>query len=106
MPSDPVPSDAVPSDAAPDRILSSRRVVTPAGEVAASVVVREGRIVEVGGYDPAAGEDFGDDFGDLVLLPGLVDPHVHLNEPGRTEWEGFATGTAAAAAGGVTTLVD
>ncbi|MEM6654784.1 MAG: allantoinase AllB [Planctomycetota bacterium] len=101
-----MPRDAVPSDAAPDRILSSRRVVTPAGEVAASIAVREGRIVEVGGYDPAAGEDFGDDFGDLVLLPGLVDPHVHLNEPGRTEWEGFATGTAAAAAGGVTTLVD
>ena len=46
------------------------------------------------------------DFGDLVLLPGLVDSHVHINEPGRTEWEGFKTATQAAAAGGVTTLVD
>lgn len=44
--------------------------------------------------------------GDEVLLPGLVDSHVHLDEPGRTEWEGFATGTAAAAAGGITTLFD
>jgi allantoinase len=47
-----------------------------------------------------------DDVGDLVLMPGLVDTHVHVNEPGRTEWEGFATATRAAAAGGVTTLVD
>ena len=46
------------------------------------------------------------DFGDYVLLPGLVDSHVHINEPGRTEWEGFSTATRAAAAGGVTTLVD
>lgn len=46
------------------------------------------------------------DFGDLVLMPGLVDSHVHINEPGRTEWEGFATATKAAAAGGFTTIVD
>ena len=46
------------------------------------------------------------DFGDDLLLPGLIDPHVHINEPGRTEWEGFATATQAAAAGGVTTLID
>ncbi|KAL8287081.1 hypothetical protein RQP46_004087 [Phenoliferia psychrophenolica] len=46
------------------------------------------------------------DLGELWLLPGLVDCHVHLNEPGRTEWEGFATGTAAAASGGVTTVID
>jgi allantoinase len=46
------------------------------------------------------------DFGGLALLPGLVDTHVHINEPGRTEWEGFATATRAAAAGGYTTVVD
>lgn len=46
------------------------------------------------------------DYGDLVISPGLVDVHVHLNEPGRAEWEGFDTGTRAAAAGGITTLVD
>ncbi|KAK9380530.1 uncharacterized protein V2V93DRAFT_370938 [Kockiozyma suomiensis] len=46
------------------------------------------------------------DFSSKVILPGLVDAHVHLNEPGRTEWEGFATGTRAAASGGVTTVVD
>ena len=44
--------------------------------------------------------------GDEVLLPGLVDTHVHVNEPGRTDWEGFATATLAAAAGGITTIVD
>ena len=92
----------MPSESETDRVLSSRRVVTPAGEVATSVRVRDGRIVELADYDPGVGGDLGD----LVLLPGLVDPHVHLNEPGRTEWEGFETGTAAAAAGGVTTLVD
>ena len=47
-----------------------------------------------------------EDVGDRVVLPGLVDTHVHINEPGRTEWEGFATATRAAAAGGITTLVD
>jgi allantoinase len=76
--------------------------VTPTGEHPATVRARDGVIVEVGPYDPAAGVDCGA----AALLPGVVDTHVHLNEPGRTEWEGFSTGTAAAAAGGVTTLVD
>ncbi|WP_432092919.1 allantoinase AllB [Streptomyces sp. bgisy100] len=88
-------------------VLRSRRVITPDGTRAAAVTVADGRIAAVLPYDtaPPAGarvEDFGDD----VLLPGLVDTHVHVNDPGRTEWEGFASATRAAAAGGVTTLVD
>ncbi|MER5784942.1 allantoinase AllB [Streptomyces mobaraensis] len=88
-------------------VLRSRRVVTPDGTRPASVVVEDGRITAVTGHAAPPGpgvpvEDLGDD----VLLPGLVDTHVHVNDPGRTEWEGFATATRAAAAGGVTTLVD
>jgi allantoinase len=66
------------------------------------VCIHNGRIAAVAPYDAVPGEDLGD----LALLPGLVDTHVHVNEPGRTEWEGFATATRAAAAGGVTTIVD
>ncbi len=88
-------------------VLRSTRVITPEGTRAASVTVKDGRIAAVLPHDaePSAGarvEDFGDD----VLLPGLVDTHVHVNDPGRTEWEGFWTATRAAAAGGITTLVD
>ena len=84
----------------------STRVVTAEGIRPATIVVENGRIVAVAGV---ANVDRGmdvTDFGDDVLLPGLVDTHVHLNEPGRTEWEGFATGSRAAAAGGITTIVD
>lgn len=88
-------------------MLRSTRVITPEGTRAATVAVAAGRITAVLAYDaevpPGARlEDFGDD----VLLPGLVDTHVHVNDPGRTEWEGFWTATRAAAAGGITTLVD
>ena len=88
-----------------DFVIRARRVLTPAGETAAAVVVRDGVIAAVEPYDAARREavDLADD---EVLLPGLVDTHVHVNEPGRTEWEGFATATRAAAAGGVTTLLD
>jgi allantoinase len=85
-----------------DLVLRSRRVITPEGERPAAVCVQDGRIAAVLDYHAAAGEDLGE----LALLPGLVDTHVHVNEPGRTEWEGFATATRAAAAGGVTTIVD
>jgi allantoinase len=99
----------------PELVLRSRRVVLPDGERAATVAVRDGRIVAVEPYeavpdDQMAGGAFATrlllDLGDVALLPGLVDTHVHVNEPGRTEWEGFATATRAAAAGGVTTIVD
>ncbi len=69
-------------------------------------MVEEGRIASVRGWSAVPGDARLHDFGDAVLLPGLVDSHVHINEPGRTEWEGFWTATRAAAAGGVTTLVD
>ncbi|MCW2632352.1 MAG: allB [Pseudonocardia sp.] len=75
--------------------------------VAASVVVRDGTIVSVGSVDDhPGGARVVDMTDDEVLIPGLVDTHVHVNEPGRTEWEGFASATRAAAAGGVTTIVD
>ncbi|MFI2372139.1 allantoinase AllB [Streptomyces sp. NPDC018833] len=90
-----------------DLVLRSTRVVTPEGTRAATVAVAGGKIAAVGPYDAevpsgARLEDFGDD----VLLPGLVDTHVHVNDPGRTAWEGFWTATRAAAAGGITTLLD
>jgi allantoinase len=84
----------------------SERVVTPGGIRAAAVLEEEGKIRAVRdraeiplGYTVR-------DFGALAILPGLVDSHVHVNEPGRTEWEGFWTATRAAAAGGYTTLID
>jgi allantoinase len=83
-------------------ILKSWRVLLPDGEVPASVHVHDGRIAQIGPYETDGAEDLGD----LVLLPGLVDTHVHVNEPGRTAWEGFASATRAAAAGGVTTILD
>jgi allantoinase len=84
----------------------SRRVVTPQGIRAAAVLVENGRIVDVTPAGPLSAEIPLKDFGDLAILPGLVDSHVHINEPGRTEWEGFRTATRAAAAGGYTLLVD
>src|SRR5438132_1005693 len=83
-------------------ILRSRRVVTPSGVRAATIHVRGEKIERVGDFEEPADVDYGD----LVIMPGLVDSHVHVNEPGRTEWEGFHSGTRAAAAGGVTTIVD
>ncbi|WFB06826.1 allantoinase AllB [Streptomyces sp. LX-29] len=88
-------------------VLRSTRVVTPEGTRAASVAVAAGRIAAVlpHGAEPPAGTPLVE-LGDDVLLPGLVDTHVHINDPGRAEWEGFRSATRAAAAGGVTTLVD
>jgi len=93
--------------AAVDLLVRARRVIVPEGERPASVLVADGRVVDVGGYGTGAGAGEVVEVGaDAVVLPGLVDTHVHVNEPGRTEWEGFATATRAAAAGGVTTIVD
>src|SRR3954466_12670379 len=90
----------------PDLILQGRRVVTPDGVRPATVHVRRGRIERVSSAEEISAGPAVIDCGDSVLMPGIVDTHVHVNEPGRTEWEGFETATRAAAAGGVTTLVD
>ena len=82
------------------------RVVTPEGTRSGAVLVEHGVIARVCGIDELPADIEVLDFGDRTLIPGLVDSHVHINEPGRTEWEGFATATHAAAAGGYTLLVD
>ena len=89
-------------------VLRSRRVITPEGMVAADVVVEGERIVcgRAGSGARSSRAAGVEDLGDLVLMPGLIDVHVHVNEPGRTEWEGFEHATRAAAAGGVTMLAD
>jgi allantoinase len=86
--------------------LRSGRVVTPHGELDAAVVI-DGELITA--VKPASELDSAipvEDLGNVALLPGLIDAHTHINEPGRTEWEGFATATRAAAAGGFTTVVD
>jgi allantoinase len=88
-------------------VLRAPRVVTAVGEVGRRVGIADGRIVAIEPLDSDLTAPEMVDLGsDEVLLPGLVDTHVHANEPGRTEWEGFATATRAAAAGGVTTILD
>jgi allantoinase len=95
-----------------DLVVKARQAVVNGALRPAAVAVRDGRIVAV--TDPGASEETFDKnaaevielAADEVLLPGLVDTHVHVNEPGRTEWEGFTSATRAAAAGGVTTIVD
>jgi allantoinase len=90
-----------------DTVFRARRLVTAAGEASGCVGVADGRIAAVtpleAGLEGRRVVELGDD---VVLLPGLVDAHVHVNEPGRTEWEGFASATRAAAGGGVTTIID
>ncbi len=90
-----------------DLVIRARQVVTPERVAPAAVHISGGRIASVGAYDEIpAGCEVVDAGENSVLMPGLVDTHVHINEPGRTEWEGFETATRAAAAGGVTTLVE
>jgi allantoinase len=89
-----------------DLVVRSRRTLFPDGERPGAVAVRDGRISAIGDYAGALPAGTEVDLGEIALLPGLVDTHVHVTEPGRTEWEGFATATRAAAAGGVTTIVD
>jgi allantoinase len=89
-----------------DLVVTSRRVVLPGGVRGAAVAIAGGKIAAV--LDPARVPPGARvvDVGDDVVMPGIVDTHAHLNEPGRTEWEGFDTATRACAAGGITTIVD
>jgi allantoinase len=90
-----------------DLVFKAPRVVTGEGERAACVGVRDGRIAAIEPFDTGlTGERVVELSPEEALLPGLVDTHVHVNDPGRADWEGFPTATRAAAAGGVTTLVD
>lgn len=89
----------------PELVIEAARAVVDGTERASTVAVADGRIVGIDVPAPRAERVVRLD-DDVVLMPGLVDTHVHVNEPGRTEWEGFEHATRAAAAGGVTTIVD
>ena len=88
------------------RAFLSRRVVTPDGVRPAALLVEGDRIRDVAAPHQVPSHAESHDFGDAAILPGLVDSHVHINDPGRADWEGFETATRAAAAGGYTLLVD
>lgn len=91
----------------PDLVIRAERVVTAEGIIPAAIHIRDGRIVSVGStLDIPPGCEVVEAGHDSLVMPGLVDTHVHVNEPGRTLWEGFETATRAAAAGGVTTLIE
>ena len=87
-------------------VIRGRRIVLPDGERPAALHIDNGVIADVRDYENVEGATELIDVGPLVVSPGLVDPHVHVNEPGRTDWEGFDTATRAAAAGGITTIID
>ena len=89
-----------------DLVIRGQRVVTPQGVRPASVHISNGRISKVGAIGDATENAAVVDADDLLVMPGIVDSHVHVNEPGRVEWEGFETATRAAGAGGVTTICD
>src|SRR2546421_12693151 len=90
-----------------DLAVRARRAVGADGEAARSIGIRDGRIVAVGALDAKLSASREVEFdANVVVLPGVVDTHVHVCEPGNTNWEGFSTATKAAAAGGITTLVD
>jgi allantoinase len=89
-----------------DLIVRGTRVVTREGVHPAAIRIHEGTIVGISAYDDVPTGSAVYEVGDLAVMPGLVDTHVHINEPGRTEWEGFTTATRAAAAGGITTLIE
>jgi len=90
----------------PDLIVRGRRVIAPEGDRSAAIHVRGGVIAAITAFDDLPKGSVVHEAHDFVVMPGIVDTHVHINEPGRTEWEGFSTATRAAAAGGITTLIE
>src|SRR5687768_13602503 len=88
-----------------DLAIKSNRIITPTGVLKAIVLIKDGGILDIVN-EVSTNDHKIIDVGNDILMPGIIDPHVHINEPGRTEWEGFETATKAAIAGGVTTLVD
>lgn len=87
--------------------IASKRIVTPQGIISGAVEIKGGSIVSIVKNKDWSGK-FKQvvDYGNAVVMPGLIDVHAHLDDPGRAEWEGFPSGTKAAAAGGITTLID
>ena len=85
--------------------IKSKRVLIKDELTKATLLIENGKISEISDYNTKS-DCQTEDFGNSVIMPGLTDTHVHINEPGRTEWEGFETATKAAAAGGITTLID
>jgi allantoinase len=89
-----------------DLIIKSNRIMTPSGFIRGAVYIADGKIVATEHDSKLMDSRLTIDAGNDVVMPGIIDPHVHINEPGRTEWEGFDTATRAAAAGGITTVID
>ena len=103
---DRLPKEAQTEEGSVPWALISQRVVTPSAIRAAAVLIAGETIVDVTEPADVSASYRIQDVGDRIVLPGIIDTHVHINEPGRTEWEGFVTATRAAAAGGITTLID
>ncbi len=92
---------------APDLVVRGNRVIISDGEPApAAIHIQHGVITAIMQFNEVPSDCPIHEAGDLIVMPGIVDTHVHINEPGRTEWEGFTTATRAAASGGVTTLIE
>jgi allantoinase len=100
------PSAPVNPATNPDLIVRGKRVILPEGERAAAIYIRGGAVHAIPEFNDVPAGCPVHEAGESVVMPGLVDTHVHINEPGRTDWEGFSTATRAAAAGGVTTLIE
>src|SRR5579859_7763865 len=100
------PESSSGSSGETDLIVRGKHVVTPDGERTATIHIHGGVIRKISGLEDVSPASLIYEAGDLAVMPGLVDTHVHINEPGRTEWEGFGTATRAAAAGGITTLIE